>query len=89
MFGWDEENIAHIGRHGITPEEAEQALLNGPVDVGQQTRSDEERLLQIGVTDSMKFLGLVTTWRGELIRVITAYPATPLQREFFIRAKRG
>ena len=30
-FDWDHHNIAHIARHGVTPEEAEQVLANDPV----------------------------------------------------------
>jgi len=89
MFDWDEENVAHIAQHGVKPEEAEEALLNDPVDVERQTRWGEERVLQVGVTKAMRFLGLVTTWRGEAMRVVTAYPATPMQREFFMRMKGG
>jgi uncharacterized DUF497 family protein len=88
LFDWDEANITHIAKHNVTPEEAEQALLNDPADVERQTRWGEERLLQIGSTDAMRLLGLVTTWRDDRTRVITAYPATPAQREFYLRLKR-
>ena len=88
MFDWDDANISHIAKHGVTSDEAEQAISNNPVDVERQTRWGEERLLQIGMTDGMKLLGLVTTWRDDLIRVVTAYPATPVQREYFLRSRR-
>jgi len=31
-FDWDEANIEHISRHDVKPEEAEQALMNEPVE---------------------------------------------------------
>lgn len=36
MFDWDQDNIAHIARHDITPQEAEQVLRNYPADGGSQ-----------------------------------------------------
>jgi len=33
-FDWDEANIAHLARHTVTPEEAEQVMLSDPVDLG-------------------------------------------------------
>ena len=29
-FEWDDNNEGHLARHGITPDEAEQVVLNGP-----------------------------------------------------------
>jgi len=26
-FVWDDENVAHIARHGVTPDEAEEVLV--------------------------------------------------------------
>ncbi len=31
-FDWDNANIGHIARHQVTPEEAEQVILNEPVE---------------------------------------------------------
>jgi hypothetical protein len=33
-FDWDEANIGHVARHSVLPEEAEQVILNDPVDLG-------------------------------------------------------
>lgn len=35
-FDWDEANIRHVARHSVLPEEAEQVILNDPVDVGME-----------------------------------------------------
>jgi hypothetical protein len=43
MFDWDEANLAHIARHGITREEAEQAVRIAPLDVMRQYYEEEER----------------------------------------------
>lgn len=35
-FDWDEANIGHVARHSVVPQEAEQVILNDPVDVGTE-----------------------------------------------------
>jgi hypothetical protein len=35
-FDWDEANIGHMARHSVLPEEAEQVILNDPVDLGME-----------------------------------------------------
>ena len=75
MFDWDEANIAHIARHGVTPKEAEQAFANPLSDVIEQDHDGEIRYYQIGLTEELRCLVVLTTWRGEKLRVLTAYPA--------------
>ena len=87
MFEWDEENRAHIARHGITPEEAEQVLVYDPVDAGAQDHAGEERFVEVGVMDAMRVLVVITTQRGELTRVVTAYPASAAFRRFYASQK--
>jgi uncharacterized DUF497 family protein len=89
MFDWDEDDIGHIANHGITPEEAEEALTIAPLDVTRQYYKHEERFLQIGVTAALRVLAVVTTWRGDLIRVVTAYPAPAAIREYYWQERRG
>ena len=83
MFDWDEENRAHIARHGVSPEEAEQVLANDPLDGGIQDHAGEDRFVEIGRTDAMRLLVVITTARGELTRVVTAFPAPPDARRFY------
>ena len=87
-FEWDEGNLTHISAHGIEPHEAEEIILGDPVDVVEQEHEDEVRLVQIGVTKRMRVLVVVTTWRDDLLRVVTAYDAPPSMRDFFF-AERG
>ncbi|WP_213803824.1 BrnT family toxin [Granulicella sp. dw_53] len=83
MFDWDANNISHIGRHNVTPEEAEQALSIFPVDVTRQYQEGEERFLQIGATSGLRVLVVVTTWRGDLLRVVRAYNAPTALQKFY------
>ena len=41
QFDWKEANIAHIARHDVTPEEAEQVVENDPIDAGAVLRNGE------------------------------------------------
>src|ERR1700690_4131543 len=45
-FDWDEANIGHVARHSVLPEEAEQVILNNPVDLGMEIVEGEERYLK-------------------------------------------
>jgi uncharacterized DUF497 family protein len=75
VFDWDEDNIRHIAEHGVTQQEAEYALTNNPTDAIEQDHEGEVRFWQLGFTEANRCLIVVTTWRGEKLRVVTAYPA--------------
>ncbi|WP_348267378.1 BrnT family toxin [Edaphobacter paludis] len=87
-FDWDQGNLTHIAAHGIKPEEAEEAILDDPIDVLEQEHEDEVRLMQIGITKRMRVLIIVTTWRDDLLRVVTAYDAPPNMRDYFFAERR-
>ena len=75
-FDWDDANTDHISRHGVTPQEVEQAFANDPLVVlAVQERSGEERVLCAGLTDEGRPLQFVYTRRRGRIRVITAHTA--------------
>jgi len=81
-FDWDDANTGHIERHGVTPEEVEQALANRPLVVlAAQKRRGEERVLCAGLTDTGRALQLVYTQRRGRIRVITAHTAKKKVKE--------
>jgi hypothetical protein len=44
-FDWDRANIGHMARHGVTPAEAEQVMLNIPVEIDYQVIGGEERFV--------------------------------------------
>ena len=62
-FDWDHHNIAHIARHGVTPEEVEQVLANNPVFIETQTdqTTGEARNLETGTNDQERILIIVWT----------------------------
>ena len=81
-------NFPHTARHKVTPQEAEQALLNDPFDLGYEIRRAEERWTSIGHTDRLRVLLLVWTLRGgEVVRVVSAREAAKADRKVYLRGK--
>jgi len=81
-FDWDDANIGHIARHGVTPDEVEQAFKNDPlVMLATQKRGGETRVLCAGLTDAGRALQFVYTLRRGRIRVITAHTAKKKVRD--------
>lgn len=82
-FDWDSANTHHIAKHEISPAEAEQVVLNEPIDLRFELRHGEERIAQIGETEAGRILIVITTMREESIRVVTAFPAKERLRKFY------
>jgi uncharacterized DUF497 family protein len=89
LFDWDEHNINHLARHLITPSDAEQVILNRPVDLESELRNGEKRTAQVGEIDSGMVLVVVSTMLGEKVRVVTAWPAPERLRRYFLSLKRN
>ena len=88
-FDWDEANIGHVARHGVLPEEAEQVILNDPVDLGMEIVEGEARYLNLGATVQGRVLLVVTTWREDRVRVVTAFePIKRLIQFYYQKPKR-
>ena len=79
-FEWDDANRGHLAEHDVIPAEAEQVMLNDPLDFQAQIRDEEERSVQIGETDEGRILVVVTTLRRSRLRVVTAFPANRTTR---------
>ncbi len=87
-FDWDEANIGHIARHAVQQQEAEDVILNDPLDLGIEIVEGEERCLNLGTTSKARILLVVTTWREDRVRVVTAFePAKRLVQLYY--RKRG
>ena len=87
LFDWDSANTAHIARHNISPDEAEQVIENYPLDLGVQLRNGEERFLHLGETDTGRILFVVVTKRDGKLRVVTSHPADRKARAFYLTQK--
>lgn len=90
MFEWDRNNLRKIQAHGITQEEAEQAILNDPIPVYEQDVEGERRFVYYAETKAGRMLALVVKESGEAIRVITAYDLDAGQkRDYLARRATG
>jgi uncharacterized DUF497 family protein len=90
QFERDEHNAAHVAKHQIAPEEAEQVICNRPIDQSTELRNGEERIVQLGETNAGRILIVVsTTLASGKIRVVTAWPAKDRLRRYFLSLKRN
>jgi uncharacterized protein len=81
-FLWDDDddpngNIAHIAAHGVTPTEAEDAILDPhrvPATAGRIPGRQRHRAI-VGATRNGRILLVVYVVQEDAFRVITAYEA--------------
>jgi hypothetical protein len=89
LFDWDDANILHLAGHDVAPEEAEEALLGDPLDIGLEVVNGEERSSHVGETNEGRILWLVITFRGERMRVVTAFEPDRQWKIFYLEQKAG
>ena len=71
-FHWDAANRKHLARHGVKPQEAEQAILDPHmIVVDVEHVGGEERSRVVGMTRKGRVLTSAFTFRGDAIRPIT------------------
>jgi len=87
-FDWDAINIAHIARHNVLPPEAEQVVLNKPIDLAREVRTGELRIRQLGITNAGRILIVLSTMIDKRIRVITAHDARRRLRAYYVSIRR-
>jgi hypothetical protein len=88
-FVWDDPddpagNVAHIARHGVLPDEVEEALTSSPLVL----RGRDGRYLGFGRTADGRFLFVVFAPKGrDGVKPLTARPMTRTERRLY-QAKR-
>lgn len=86
-FDWDEANRDHISRHGVSEEEAEDALADPRVRSYVGRRGSERRTVTVGQTEVGRLLAVIHTPRRGKIRVLTAREANEWERRFYRNRK--
>jgi uncharacterized protein len=71
-FEWDEHNLKHIARHGVSREEFEDTFRHPMVEEVVSSRR-EDRVTAMARTSLGRYLFLVYTMRTGHIRAVTAY----------------
>jgi len=84
-FDWDDANVAHLERHGIDPEESEDAVLDEfaldfPAHRGPR---GQRRFGVLGKALSERILVVILEERGERVRVVTARVAEIEERSLY------
>jgi len=85
-FQWDQGNIdKNLVKHNIENWESEQVFFNRPLLVLNDPRHSipEKRWAAFGKTDADRFLAVIFTKRGDLIRVISARDMNRKERKFY------
>lgn len=91
-FDWDEGNSAkNWQRHAVTQAEAEQVFFNRPLVVGDAPKHSEEegRYFALGRTARGREMAVVFTFRGSLLRVISARPMSRKERRVYAQSERS
>ena len=77
VFEWDEQNIDHIARHGVNPEEVEEACYNALLILRKGGL-----YLIYGQTYDGRYLLAVCRYRGRgIIRTVTARDMTDNEKK--------
>jgi uncharacterized DUF497 family protein len=82
-FDWDAENIRHLKRHRVTPDEFEEVIDGDPLYLEYQARGGEERYKVLGTTKAGRVLIAIWTPRGGRVRAVTAYRASHVYQHLY------
>jgi uncharacterized DUF497 family protein len=80
-FNWDAENVDHIARHDVTPQEIEEVFNDDPEYALNYTKDGEERFQAFGVTVQGRYLTVAYTEREAMIRPITVWDMNRKERK--------
>lgn len=79
-LNWVVEKL--IQKHGVEPEEVEEAFFNVPYKV---RKASSGKYLLYGQSDNGRYLFIVFTWVGRRIKVISARDMTLSERRYYQR----
>ncbi len=80
---WDKENIAHIARHNVTPQEVEEVFSRLYLEFEAPPVEGEPRTKIQGSAASARFLTVIYTERAGKIRPVTAYDMSRKDRKLY------
>jgi uncharacterized DUF497 family protein len=78
-----------VAAHQVEPPEVEEVLANNPIHIETRVgaRSGEERVLELGHTNTGRILFVAWTPRGKLRRPVTAFDANRKTRAAYQRRR--
>lgn len=83
-FEWnDEKAAANVQKHGVTFEEAAEAFFDPFYQMGDASANAEQRDFILGYSLAQRMLLVVFTERHDRTRIISARPATRVERKLY------
>lgn len=84
-FEWDEGNLGHVGKHGVSAEDCEEAFGNKPraIRFDRAHSQAENRFEFLGKTSEDKKIFFVFTVRNSKIRIFSARLQSKKERRFY------
>lgn len=82
-FEWDAANVHHVERHGVSPLEAEEVFLEGPLF--RSTRLG--RFIAYGRTLGGRYLTVIFALKQGIAREITARSMTASERRYYSKRR--
>ena len=89
LFDWDDANILHLAERDVMPEEAEEVILDEPLNVGFDVVNGEERWSYLGETNDGRILWITVTLRSKRVRVVTAFEPEKRWKVFYLEEMAG
>ncbi|MEO7029687.1 MAG: BrnT family toxin [Acidobacteriaceae bacterium] len=85
-YEWNDGNLSHIAKHGVSSREAEEVIENDPYDLDVQIVNGEVRTPHLGETNAGRILIVIATWIEEeqAIRVVTVFEPSKVMREKYV-----
>lgn len=83
-FEWDTNKAqVNLKKHGVTFEEAAEAFFDPFYQMGDATVSGEQREFILGYSLAYRILFVVYLERNQRTRIISARPATPMEKKLY------
>jgi len=82
-FDWDVHNVGHVARHGVGPEEVEEAFGRPYVIFPSKDVPGEKRWKLFGTTAAARYLVVVFTIREDRLRPVTAHTMNQRERKIY------
>lgn len=85
-FEWDSDKaVANLDKHGVSFQEAS-TVFNDDLSLTARDPAhslNEHRFVTFGMSSASRLVAVAHTERGDIIRIISARPATRAERKFY------
>lgn len=83
VFDWDVHNVGHVARHGVHPEEVEDAVERAHAIIPAKDMHGEKRWKLFGRSAAGRYLVVVFTIRDDRLRPVTAHTMNERERSIY------